>query len=176
MLKYFLSLGVLHLSLLYRTVGSNVKLFLMREIMISHILKFFIFFFLLLLPQKDYCDYEDTDVSFPFLLQKDFGICLRPFFVFFLFFLQNGFDIFHVLLFEAFFVFLIIFIYYFYIYPKIFIEKSYLLYYFQFSSSEFSSSEFSLSKSKEISISSKRYLGIFFSLTIYLNSSENTWG
>ena len=158
MLKYFLSLGVLHLSLLYRTVGSNLKLFLMREIMISHILKFFIFFFLLL------------------LLQKDFGICLRPFFVFFLFFLQNGFDIFHVLLFEAFFVFLIIFIYYFYIYPKIFIEKSYLLYYFQFSSSEFSSSEFSLSKSKEISISSKRYLGIFFSLTIYLNSSENTWG
>ena len=33
---------------------------------------------------------------FLFLLQKDFDICLRPFFVFCLFLLQKDFDIFHV--------------------------------------------------------------------------------
>ena len=45
-----------------------------------------------------------------------------------------------------------------------------------FSSSEFCSSEFPLSESEEISISSMIYLGIFFSLTMYLHSSKNTWG
>ena len=48
-------------------------------------------------PQKDsYYVQDDTDVCFFFLLQKDFGICLEFFLVFF------HFDIFRVLLFKAF--------------------------------------------------------------------------
>ena len=45
----------------------------------------------------------------------------------------------------------------------------------EFSSLEFSLSEFSLSESGEISILSIICLGIFFSLTTYLYSSENTF-
>ena len=122
----------------------------MCEIIISHILNFLIFFF-----------------SFSFFL-----LVSSHFSSFFLFFFRMVLISFTCFCLKLFFVFLIIFIHHFYIYPKIFIKKSYLLYYFQFSSSEFSPS-----KSKEISISSIRYLGIFFSLTTYLNYySGNTWG
>ena len=144
------------LSLLYRALERNLKI-------ISHVRN---------------NNFSYTQLSHVFFFFFFSSSRLRPFFVFFLIFLQNGFDIFHMLLFEAFLCFFDnIYLPFIYIYPKIFIKKSYLLYYFQFSSSEFSSSEFSLSKSKEISISSMRYLGIFFSLTTYLNySSENTLG
>ena len=49
-----------------------------------------------------YYVHDDTDAFFLFLLQKDFDICLGPFFAFCLFLLQKDFDIFRVPLFEAF--------------------------------------------------------------------------
>ena len=150
MLKYFLSLGVLHLSLLYRTLESNLKI-------IFHVRN---------------NNFSYTQLSHPFFSSSFFLLVSGHFSSFFLFFFRMVLISFTCFCLKLFFVFLIIFIHHFYIYPKIFIKKSYLLYYFQFSSSEFSPS-----KSKEISISSIRYLGIFFSLTTYLNYySGNTWG
>ena len=150
MLKYFLSLGVFHLSLLYRTLESNLKI-------ISHVRN---------------NNFSYTQLSHLFFSSSFFLLVSGHFSSFFLFFFRMVLISFTCFCLKLFFVFLIIFIHHFYIYPKIFIKKSYLLYYFQFSSSEFSPS-----KSKEISISSIRYLGIFFSLTTYLNYySGNTWG
>ena len=150
MLKYFLSLGVLHLSLLYRALERNLKI-------ISHVRN---------------NNFSYTQLSHLFFSSSFFLLVSGHFSSFFLFFFRMVLISFTCFCLKLFFVFLIIFIHHFYIYPKIFIKKSYLLYYFQFSSSEFSPS-----KSKEISISSIRYLGIFFSLTTYLNYySGNTWG
>ena len=48
-------------------------------------------------------DHDNTGIFFVFFpLQKDFDICLGPFFGVFIFLLQKYFDIFHVFLFEAF--------------------------------------------------------------------------
>ena len=156
MLKYFLSLGVLHLSLLYRALERNLKI-------ISHVRN---------------NNFSYTQLSHLFFSSSFFLLVSGHFSSFFLFFFRMVLISFTCFCLKLFFVFFDnIYLPFIYIYPKIFIKESYLLYYFQFSSSEFSSSEFSLSKSKEISISSIRYLGIFFSLTTYLNySSENTWG
>ena len=71
----------------------------MCEIIISHILNLSLLLFLrkiiitftMILP-----------LFFLSVLQKNFDVCLKPFFTFFLFLPQKYFDIFHVRLFEAF--------------------------------------------------------------------------
>ena len=66
-------------------------------------------------PQKySYFVHDDTDAFFLFPCQKDFDICLKPFFIICLFLLHKDFDIFRMLLFGTFLCFLIIF------YKKIF--------------------------------------------------------
>ena len=100
MLKCFLNfvLDVLLFSLLYRTLKNQEIISYVLNDNLSYTQLSFLF-----LPQKDsyfhHDSYFHTDTFFLFPLQKNFDICLGPFFTFFLFF---SFDIFHVLLFEAF--------------------------------------------------------------------------
>ena len=76
---------------------------------------FFIFFFIFpnvssisqYLTESNKPDHDNTGIFFVFFpLQKDFDIYLRTFFGVFIFLLQKYFNIFHVLLFEAFLCFL----------------------------------------------------------------------
>ena len=107
-------------------------------------------------------NFSYTQPSFLFLLQKSFDICLEPF-------LLSSSSL-HVLLFEAFIcVFDSSYLPFLYILNENY--KKIWLVFFKFSSSEFPLPEFSLSESEEISISSI-YLGIFFSLIIFLHSSK----
>ena len=146
-----------------------------------------------LLQRDPYYVHDDPDAFYLFLLQKDFDNCLEPFFTFCLFLLQNDFDNFNVLLFG---VFLCVFdnIYFPFLNKEWKFTKKYFSTFFirisfvkmiflsvfplsEFSSSQPFSSEFIISESEEISeisVSWIIYLGIFFSLTLYLHYSKNT--
>ena len=111
MLKYFLNpkkvisymlkfvLGILNFQLLYRTL-KIICLYVLNNTF-SYVQSFFVF----LLQKDSYFDHGDTDAFFLFLLEKEFYICPEPFSTFFLFLLEEDVDIFHVVLFEAFFSF-----------------------------------------------------------------------
>ena len=58
--------------------------------------------FSVFLVQKDSCDHDNTDAFLFFLLEKNFCVCLWPFFALFLFIPQEGFSTFHLFLCEAF--------------------------------------------------------------------------
>ena len=138
------------------------------------------FFFLL---QKDYFfNHHDTDVFFLFFFRKILIALSGHLSLFFSFFFRKILTSFTCFFSKNLFVFLIIFSNHF----CICIQKNHktkllvTLVLFKFSSKffplEFSSWEFSLSELEQISILSIICLGIFFYLTTDLHSSKNTWG
>ena len=97
---------------------------------------------------------------FLFRPQKDFKICLGPFFTFFLFLLQKDIHTFNRLLFEAFLC----------LFDNFYLPFIQKILFFNFLHQNF------LSQLEEISISSIIYLGILFSLMTYLHPPKSTWG
>ena len=149
-----------------------------------YVLLSFVFFYL----QKDFHGVHDNTDAFFIFLQKDFDIFQERIDAFCLLLLRKDFNTFHEPLFE---LFLCLsdgmeqsFLYTWKNIRLIFIARIYVVCFYlsEFSLPVFSTSEFSLSESslldssEEIYISLIIHLGIFFSLTTYLHSSENTRG
>ena len=64
--------------------------------MLNNIFSYTQLSFVFLIQKDYYFNHDDTDAFFLFFLQKDFYICLEAFLVFLHFLLRKDFDIFHV--------------------------------------------------------------------------------